>query len=403
MMRRGFNKGFRIFLIVIIIVSCFIIIGNIFVYNYYLKLSKINAAGSSDGTVTLIVEAYSPGAEEAAPAAGGGGGGGGVTRVPVTGEVVYDFFIDQALVKVSTKTGESFKKSVTITNPNDVSLNFIVSTNLEGMVFISDARFDIPAKSEKTIFLTFVATEDIKADVYTGIVKFRTQYSQKELPIVYEVRTKKALFDVSVNIPARYKFLKPGDDLFFQVTLLNLGEIGRVDVDVEYDIKDFYGNVITSLADIVAVETQASFSKTIKLPSDISSGDYVVVVRAKYDLTVATASDLFSIGKEVERAFRYIIWIIIVLIILVLIIIIFRLRKMQLKRAVVLHEKRIGIVKERIKKGISNDEALVEIKRLNSQKELLKQAYNKGYIKWGSYESGIRKTDELIKKLRLRR
>ena len=342
-----------------------------------------------------------------APAAPSGAGGGGGAPAVKAKKPVYDFEIDQALIKVKSKVGETFKKSLTIANPNEVSLKFQVSTNLGEMIFISEEEFEIPAKSKKTIFLTLVATEDITPDVYTGKVFIKTQYSEKELPVIYEVATKKALFDVSLNIPARYKSLEAGDDLFFQVTLFNLGEVGKVDVLMEYEVKDFNGKVVASLTETVAVETQASFSKTIKLPYDIKTGDYVVLARAKYGLTVATASDLFTIGKKEERFVQYTILIGILIIILILILIVYELRKIRrrikLKGAIESQKKNVVVVRKKIHtKKIGTNEVVIELRKLDYQKELLKEAYEKGYVKKESYESGIKELNNLINQLKKR-
>ena len=404
-MKRGRYFSFRRILIRIIIVSLLITIGNFLVYYYYLNfLKSISGADSSLGEVSLIVETSSePAPSQQSPATVASGGGGGVIGAPVRKEAVYDFIIDQALIKVSSKIGDTFKKSLTITNPNDISLHFQASSSLGEMIFISDSDFEVKAKSEKTIFLTFVATEDVFPDVYTAKIKIKTQYSEKELPVIYEVRTKKALFDVSLNIPARYKFLKPGDDLFFQVTLLNLGEIGKVDVNLEYDIKDFNGNIINSFEETVAVETQASFSKTVNLPDNIPLGDYVAAIRAKYGLTVSTASDLFSIGKESEKLVKYTTLGGLFVVIIILIIIVYELRNMRLKRVVASQNRQLSKVSRRLSgNNVDRNDAFVEIRKLNLEKELLQRAYNKGFIKKNSYDIGIRRIEQLIRQLKKR-
>lgn len=407
--KRG-GISFRGFLIAIIIISIFVMIFNLLVYNYYLRFAKPISGASNTAELSFTVEATASGGGGAGGGGGGGaggsaGGGGGITKK----KVLYDFELDQALIKVSSKVGESFKRSLSIKNNNDVSLNFQISTNLKDIVFISEESFDIPAHSEKTIFLTFVASEDLKPDVYTGKVLFKTQYSEKELSVIYEVRSKKSLFDVSLNIPAKYKTLKSGDDLFFQVTIFNLGEIGEVDVEVEYDVKDFEGNVITTLTEIVAVGTQVSFSKVIDLPENIALGDYVVSAKVKYGLTVATASDLFSIFEKgfillsPKYQTAFITGILIFVIIVAIVIIIYENRRRKLKSVVANQNKKLLKVYERVNSGkVKSDEINPEINKLSSQMALLEEAYRKGYIKKESYQIGKEKIDILIRRLKKR-
>jgi len=395
--------GFKGVLIIVIIVSCVVIVSSAFLYFYTKSLQPISGLSSSQGEVSLTIEAPPPSVSEeaAAPAAGDGAGGG--VKKPSVKEEVYDFVVDQALIKVTSKVGETFKKTVSITNPNDVPLRFGISTNLDELVFISEGDFEIPARSEKTFSLTFVATEDVKPDVYAGKIFISTQYGKKEIPIIYEVRTKKALFDVSLNIPAKYKILDQGDDLFFQVTVFNLGEIGKVDVLLEYEIKDFEGRIITAFSETVAVETQASFSKVIKLPKDIKRGDYVILARAKYGLTVATASDLFSVGRVKEIFVQYYIAVGIFVIIILLIVIIYILKRKRLKKVISSQNKKLKQVYEKVSRGrISGGEASAEIERLQFQYALLEDAYNKGYIKKGSYKKSKGKISSLIARIKKR-
>ncbi len=411
---RGLKRKFSLVILVLLIVFIVLnfVLGFIWYESYFHKPDVRGSrviGGNAQADISFTIEEQpTPTPAPAAAAAAGGGGGSGGGTAP-TRKVLYDFKIDQTLIKVSSKVGETFKKSVTVSNPNDVALRFTVFTNMENMLYISEESFELPAGEDKTIYLTFVATEDVKPDVYTGKVLFRTQYSEKELPVIYEVRSKKSLFDVSLNIPAKYKSLRPGDDLFFQVTLLNLGEIGKVDVLMEYEIKDFDGKIIAAFDETVAVETQASFSKTIKLPDDIASGDYVILARAKHGLSVATASDLFNVEyKEFiflspENQFMFLFGLVL-LILLILLFIIYELRKMRLREAAASQHKKAVDLKKKIRSGnISAKDAELEIKKLNYQRRLLEEAYSKGYIKKDSYESGIAEINRLISSLKKRR
>ena len=69
---------------------------------------------------------------------------------------------------------------------------------------------------------------------------------KKEILIAIEVETKKPLFDVKVEIPSRFLYIMPGEELFAKVEIFNLGQIGSVDVAIDYIIKDREGNEILS-------------------------------------------------------------------------------------------------------------------------------------------------------------
>ena len=411
-MKRGKWNGRNI--LVFLIFASVIVFGIFWIYfiqsNLFL-FDSINARASSSSqadisfTIESEVPTPTPTPVPAAAAASGGGGGGGGGAIAK--KTIPDFYIDQALIKVVSKVGESFKKSITITNPNNEVLKFKAFSSLSKMLSISEEEFEIPAKSEKIIFLTFTATEDTEPDVYTGKVVFETKYTRKEIPTIYEVRSKKTLFDVSLNIPIEYKRIGPGDDVFFQVTLLNLEEIGSVDVELEYTIKDFGGNTIKILNEIVAVENQGSFSKRIPLEGNISYGDYVVAVRARFESTVGTASDVFSVIdiNEISLSPSYLRFFSfgIVLIIIFLVIIIYELRRRRLKNIIVRQRKELSEIDEKFRnKKFAGREIENEINKLKNQYALLEEAYKKGYITKQSYEDGRNKINSLMNKLKKR-
>ncbi len=404
-MNKRFFHNIRNVFILIIIFSIFFIIGNLIVF-YYFDFKKPISGETNQADLDFTIEAITveptPAPGGAAVSASGGGGGGISAKVPFK-KKTPEFNVDQTLIKVASKIGEVFKKSVTISNPSDELLHFKLSTSLEGIVYVSEIEFDIPPNSDQTIFLTFIASEDLEPDVYTGKLIISTQYTEKEIPVIYEIRTKRSLFDVSLNIPAEYKTIIPGDDVLFQVTLLNLGDIGNVDVELEYSIKDFEGNVIKTLSDTVALEKQISFSKSISLPENTPFGDYVVAVRAKFGLTVGTASDVFSVISRDERNFRYYTLLAFIILFIILIIIIYKLQSRRLKKAIKEQENKLAEIRRKVTKGkIEKNDIDNEINKLKRQYSLLEEAYKKGYIKKQSFEDSKNKINSLIGRLKKR-
>jgi hypothetical protein len=105
----------------------------------------------------------------------------------------------------------------------------------------------------------------------------------------------KELFDVDVEIPLRYKEVSPGEEILVQLSLYNIQRIGRVDVEVEYGIEDMEGNEIVSEYTTMAIEFQVSVIRSLDVPSDTRSGNYVLFARARYGDVVGTGSSLFRV------------------------------------------------------------------------------------------------------------
>jgi hypothetical protein len=277
------------------------------------------------------------------PGGGGGGGGGGGASSNKTAQSTK-FSIDKDLVQVTLVKGEATKQSFVIKNTDTKTKSFDISLvgDLKNLLFLSDESITLDPGEEKTIYLTFVSPEGVDAGVYNGNIKVISGSSEKEVLIVITVKNKKSLFDVSVKVPSNYKQLSSGSDLFFEISLFNLGQTGRIDAFVEYFIKDFDGNVLEKKDETVAVETQASFLRSIKLPDDVKSGKYLVVTNIKYgNNTEASSSDTFEVGSKNLIGFsippKILIWIIIGIVFVIIVIIVVYLiykknRKMKLKK-----------------------------------------------------------------------
>lgn len=229
---------------------------------------------------------------------GGGGGGGGSTINAVSSG---NFNIDQDLIQVSLKKGESSRQSVTIKNTGTktMSFNIIVSDSIKNLLFLSDDKISLAPNEKKIIYLTFASPEGIDPGIYSGNLNIKSDSGEKKVLISSSISEKTALFDISVKIPENYKKLYTGDSLFFEISLLNMGQVGRVDASIKYKLQDFDGNVLEEKDEMVAVETQASFSRTIILPDNIKPGKYLMTVDVKYgNKSEGSSSDVFNVAEK---------------------------------------------------------------------------------------------------------
>jgi hypothetical protein len=107
---------------------------------------------------------------------------------------------------------------------------------------------------------------------------------------------KATLFDISLRILK--KSLLNSEELSGVIGLINLGIPGKVKVNLTYEINDSSGKIIYKENEIVPVETQLEFIKTINL-SNFPNGDYRLSVDLAYEgqKEPARAIDSFSIGE----------------------------------------------------------------------------------------------------------
>lgn len=103
-----------------------------------------------------------------------------------------------------------------------------------------------------------------------------------------------ALFDITVTIPEKYKFIGQSDDISLIVELTNFGEAEKTIVSLSYIITNSQGDLVLIEHEKKIVETQMSYLKTIDLPY-LESGKYKLFVELLYSNTSAMANGDFDV------------------------------------------------------------------------------------------------------------
>jgi hypothetical protein len=237
---------------------------------------------------------------------GGSGGGGGVSSsvadINITLEEKEPGYFDVSLeeLNVKLKKGETKQEIIKIRNSDDRVLEFLIrQERLEDILLIKETTFTLLPGEEKEITLDFVAKESIIPDLYLGKIIIEGEGSSREVFVSVEIESKKALFDVKATIPWRYKNIKAGEEIFSDIELTNLGDVGKVDVVVEYSIRNRDNKILIKEHEELAVETKVEYRKSFIIPTNLESGDYVFYVAVFYEGEVASSSSWFSIrGKR---------------------------------------------------------------------------------------------------------
>jgi hypothetical protein len=251
----------------------------------------------SGGNLTFNVTQFSvytteetPGAPTTGDATSGGSGGSGT--IPVSAK--FSVNVDRIIIKIHQ--GEIKKVELKIKNTGTRESNFTIENEkIEEFTKIEGNSFVLKAGEEKTIEVNFLAEEDTTPNLYIGKIIVKSGNVEKEILVSVEVESKKPLFDVKIDIPRRFRYLIPGENLLANVELYNLGGSGKVDVEVEYIIKDSEDNEILTEKETLAVETRASLVKELEIPPYLEFGDYVLYVKAKYNGETASATSWFQI------------------------------------------------------------------------------------------------------------
>ena len=81
---------------------------------------------------------------------------------------------------------------------------------------------------------------------------------------------------MTITVPEQYQEISAGQSISVQTTILWPENTGRQDLRIEYSVKDSDGNEIAYAKELRAVETQATFVKSIPIPESTKSGTYKI-------------------------------------------------------------------------------------------------------------------------------
>lgn len=241
--------------------------------------------------------------EASAPSGGGGGGGaplggGGGGPLPLKEEEkkISDFSVSPSAIKEELILNGAKTKAITIRNTGNTILRLGLSiATVSDMVLLSDTSFSLSPGEEKTVEANLIGK---RLGSYLGEIEVEADGIRKSISVIIEVESEQALFDVKMDIPTAYKEVLPGDELKTQITLLNVGPARKVDVTATYIIKDRKGNAIYESSETFAVEKQASFVKSFKIPEYLEPGEYLAIVEVRYANSFAVSSELFKVVSE---------------------------------------------------------------------------------------------------------
>ncbi|MDP2908684.1 MAG: hypothetical protein Q8N77_02665, partial [Nanoarchaeota archaeon] len=229
------------------------------------------------------------------------------------------FSLSKKEIRTEITQGETVTETFRIRNDGieTLALDLEVSPELKGYVVLNKDSIILDKGESQSIDVNFLAPATLEPKLYVGKIIIGTDLKQLSLPIQITVKKREALFDVKVKIPDKFKTVYPGESVFADITLLNIGKIGQVDVEVDYSIKNPEGAVIASSKETIGVEVATSFTKTLTLPTDVISGNYTYSVSITYKDTSTTGEDYFLVKSKIsyiptviqERLTEVLVWV----------------------------------------------------------------------------------------------
>jgi hypothetical protein len=256
----------------------------------YFSITGFDTVGFDSGSEGELIVGPSPSGtiptvEIEVPVTGGGTGGGGGSSPPSFNLTPLSFNID---LIVNT----NIQEFITITNLLSSSLYLPVSQEgLDGMIILPSS-ISFAGGETKNLNVVFVALNE------TGIFTGKIKIGNREVLVSINVKEKLLLFDSKITVLNKGSVVKQGKNLNTEVTLTPLGDEDRLDVTLNYIIKDFDGNIYVTESETLLIEDE------MKLKRDFSTsllplGDFVIGLELVYPNGVATSSANFRVSERI--------------------------------------------------------------------------------------------------------
>lgn len=364
---------------------------------------------TDDFILTISAAGTGGGAGGGAPAGGGeGGGGGGAAAkeaIAPPPEPFLSFDVSEKKVKVILKQSQSAEKTITIINYGNVELAMNVETPFTE-VDVSPESFTLSPGEEQDITLLFNPSQDAEPNIYTGALAIRGVHGGEQrartIALILEVESERILFDGSIDLSK--KVYLPGEEIDYTVTISGLlpGTVTAV-----YVLSDIDGKIIFTEEETLPIKEQVSFSKSAPLPADLPSGQYVLALKMKAGESFATATELFTVEAAPTAlagfaapllrrpALVSMLSLAVFASIILIGIIVYGLHR-KIKRKTFVRER----VHERLVQRTVVKPKLIDTSALERKMQLLKESYQRGFIKEESYRQARTRLEELRERMR---
>lgn len=275
---------------------------------------------STEETVTYSAE-ETPGGAVNPPS--GGGGGGAAKKA--------DFYLNKDLINVELKQGERVRDKILVSNKGNKKLAFNLNVfGINRFVILSEDSFTLIPTESKEINVDFFASENEPGEIYGGKIIFNTDSEDlsKSVNVILEIKEKFALFDIKTELEDMT--MTKEQKLKAKIYMTDVGDLNKkVDVNLEYFIKDFDGNAIKIGEETVSVYKSSAIKREFAIPQQLTQGNYLFYTKLSYQNSTATSSNRFFLIKESK--FIEFIWLIIIVLMILVSFIIFLLKRRKKK------------------------------------------------------------------------
>ena len=255
----------------------------------------------------------------------GGGGAGGEPGVAPICKIITN----PTEINIKLTVGTNKPVIIKVTNNDNVKtiINLVQIQNTDDYgVLFNPTTLSLEPGETKDLEVTFVAKNK------TGNFPVKLKIGCAEVLSILSIKTKLLLFDSNIVVLNRDYKVSQGSRLRTKVNLIPMGDKERLDVTLNYVIKNYAGKVYLTQSETVLVEDAIEFKRNFETGM-LPLGDYVIGLELVYPGGVAPSSAHFEVLKRsLEDVFGLILFLLVMGILIIAILIILLLIKRRRKK-----------------------------------------------------------------------
>jgi len=275
-----------------------------------------------------------PGGDDGGAGGGGGGGGGSDGGLVASSLIVDPNSINLTLsFNDQTKMSQRATQKIYITNNGTTDLTLSVSqTGLDNVIFFENTPIIVSPGQTQTLPIDFVAPLEQKDIIGSIKITNSNTGAYKEIPVFLHITSNPLWFDSNIVVLNKDYKISQGSLLKTKVELVPMGEKSRLDVTLNYVIKDMNGKIYLTKSETILVEQRINFERNFDTGM-LPLGKYVIYLDLIYPGGVAPSSAHFDIiKKSASDIFGIILFILVIGILFIAIFIIFLLIRKKKKK-----------------------------------------------------------------------
>jgi len=255
---------------------------------YYYNASSCDFSNncniSTQGTFTTSAEATPPSNP------GGTSGGGGTATTPTTNQTISKFDVDFSNVSTGTlevKQGDVKTFSFNGDVKHSITLLSVTASSITLLITSNPITEQINLGETKQVDINNDGINDLEIkllSIINGNARFYlTKLAGSDIVAKEEIQ-KGVLFDIKVSLSNLFNVVRTGREIIAKIEVLNVNNIGQVDVGVDYYItsKEDNQTKLVEGSDTLAVEAVASFVRSLTIPYNLKAGNYWFNVDVRY-------------------------------------------------------------------------------------------------------------------------